>query len=35
MFIVRMPTPRRAKAIRLPLGENAGAIDDYPPVVIC
>ena len=35
MFMVRMPTPMRANAIRLPLGEKAGAMDEYAPVVSC
>src|ERR1044071_5445681 len=31
--IVTIPTPVRAKAMRLPSGENAGAIDAYAPFV--
>src|SRR3954452_21286217 len=33
--IVKMPTPTRAKAMRLPFGEKAGAIAGYAPLVSC
>ena len=34
-FMLKIPTPSRANAIRLPSGENAGASDGYAPFVSC